>query len=122
MDASMEDLARCPGIGEHKVKRLYDTFHEPFKRVLPSRPAVPETSIQNYLNPNSLESETLATEKAAEDTSKRQKKDPEVMLKTALSVAFRKYSDKLGKKNHQSEKEDGEGSNIRKESDSDLQS
>ncbi|EPS61754.1 hypothetical protein M569_13040, partial [Genlisea aurea] len=32
MDASMEDLARCPGIGERKVKRLYDCFHEPFKR------------------------------------------------------------------------------------------
>uniref|UniRef100_A0A6V7QUP6 DNA excision repair protein ERCC-1 n=1 Tax=Ananas comosus var. bracteatus TaxID=296719 RepID=A0A6V7QUP6_ANACO len=44
MDASMEELARCPGIGERKVKRLYDTFHEPFRRVS-SRPsiAVPET-------------------------------------------------------------------------------
>jgi DNA excision repair protein ERCC-1 len=30
--ASMEDLARCPGIGERKVKRLYDAFHEPFRR------------------------------------------------------------------------------------------
>ncbi|KAL2942144.1 DNA excision repair protein ERCC-1 [Bienertia sinuspersici] len=123
MDASVEDLARCPGIGEHKVKRLYDTFHEPFKRVVPSRPAVPETSsVQNDLIPNSLEIETPAAEKAAEDTSKRQKKDPEVMLKTALSVAFKKYSDKVGKKNHQSEKEDGEGSKSQKESDSDLHS
>ncbi|XP_024534027.1 DNA excision repair protein ERCC-1 [Selaginella moellendorffii] len=32
MSASMEDLARCPGIGERKVKRLYDAFHEPFRR------------------------------------------------------------------------------------------
>ncbi|KAG0615820.1 hypothetical protein M758_5G069300 [Ceratodon purpureus] len=30
--ASMEDLSRCPGIGEKKVKRLYDSFHEPFQR------------------------------------------------------------------------------------------
>ncbi|KAB2630136.1 hypothetical protein D8674_007655 [Pyrus ussuriensis x Pyrus communis] len=35
----MEDQARCPGIGERKVKRLYDTFHEPFKRVVASHPA-----------------------------------------------------------------------------------
>eukprot|EP00897_Mesotaenium_endlicherianum_P010375 jgi/Mesen1/9366/ME000061S08805 len=32
MGASMEELARCPGIGERKVKRLYDAFHEPFRR------------------------------------------------------------------------------------------
>ncbi|GAV63193.1 HHH domain-containing protein/Rad10 domain-containing protein [Cephalotus follicularis] len=43
MDASMEDLARCPGIGERKVKRLHDTLHEPFKRVVSSQPAVSET-------------------------------------------------------------------------------
>lgn len=30
--ASMEELAQCPGIGERKVKRLYDAFHEPFRR------------------------------------------------------------------------------------------
>eukprot|EP00249_Psilotum_nudum_P012968 c24077_g1_i3 orf=69-1025(-) len=29
---SMEELARCPGIGEKKVRRLYDAFHEPFRR------------------------------------------------------------------------------------------
>ncbi|KAG4919814.1 hypothetical protein JHK85_058095 [Glycine max] len=47
MGASMEDLARCPGIGERKVKRLFDTFHEPFKHVESSRQAIPETSVQN---------------------------------------------------------------------------
>lgn len=34
MGASMEELARCPGIGERKVKRLYDAFHEPFRRTI----------------------------------------------------------------------------------------
>lgn len=34
MGGSMEELARCPGIGERKVKRLYDAFHEPFRRTL----------------------------------------------------------------------------------------
>ncbi|GBG70030.1 hypothetical protein CBR_g4857 [Chara braunii] len=32
MGASKDELAKCPGIGERKVKRLYDAFHEPFKR------------------------------------------------------------------------------------------
>ncbi|XP_048499253.1 DNA excision repair protein ERCC-1 isoform X2 [Beta vulgaris subsp. vulgaris] len=121
MDASMEDLARCPGIGERKVKRLYDTFHEPFKRVVPSRPVAPEAPLQNDPCHGSLESEVPAAEKETEDTSKRQKKDPEVILKSALSVAFAKYSDKLGKKKSQSEKEIGESSDIRKELEADSQ-
>ncbi|KAL5196066.1 DNA excision repair protein ERCC-1 [Glycine soja] len=55
MGASMEDLARCPGIGERKVKRLFDTFHEPFKHVESSRQAIPETSVQNKpASPSSL--------------------------------------------------------------------
>ncbi|KAL0388161.1 UNVERIFIED_CONTAM: DNA excision repair protein ERCC-1 [Sesamum radiatum] len=48
MDASMEDLARCPGIGERKVKRLYDTFHEPFKRAVPNHAPVSENPIENH--------------------------------------------------------------------------
>ena len=28
--ASMEDLALCAGLGEKKVKRIYDAFHQPF--------------------------------------------------------------------------------------------
>jgi hypothetical protein len=31
MKANMEDLSLCPGVGEKKVKRLYQTFHQPFK-------------------------------------------------------------------------------------------
>lgn len=26
-NASMEELALCPGLGPNKVKRIYDTFH-----------------------------------------------------------------------------------------------
>uniref|UniRef100_A0A803KPD2 DNA excision repair protein ERCC-1 n=1 Tax=Chenopodium quinoa TaxID=63459 RepID=A0A803KPD2_CHEQI len=118
IDASMEDLARCPGIGERKVKRLYDTFHEPFKRVVPNRSEAP---LQNDPTPTSLESEPPAVDKESEDTSKRQKKDPEVILKSALSAAFAKYSDKLGKKSTPSDKESGEGSNIQKESEADSE-
>lgn len=28
----MEELSACPGIGPTKVRRLYETFHEPFRR------------------------------------------------------------------------------------------
>src|SRR5690349_2317016 len=31
MSASMEELSLCPGIGEKKVRRLYNAFHQPFK-------------------------------------------------------------------------------------------
>lgn len=34
MQASMEELSACPGIGPTKVRRLYETFHEPFRRTL----------------------------------------------------------------------------------------
>ncbi|CAL0300080.1 unnamed protein product [Lupinus luteus] len=111
MGASMEDLARCPGIGERKVKRLWDTFHEPFKRVESSRQPIPETSVQN--NPASLdtsirnnaESSSVNEEKQkdVEDVSKRRKKEPELSVKSALSVAFAKYSNRVGKRNSTSQ-------------------
>lgn len=34
MQADMEELLACPGIGPTKVRRLYETFHEPFRRTL----------------------------------------------------------------------------------------
>jgi DNA excision repair protein ERCC-1 len=30
MTASMDELVLCPGVGEKKVKRIYDAFHKPF--------------------------------------------------------------------------------------------
>ncbi|KAK7269304.1 hypothetical protein RIF29_22027 [Crotalaria pallida] len=105
--ASMEDLARCPGIGERKVKRLWDTFHEPFKRVESSRQAIPETSVlnkpaspdtsaRNDAEPSSVNDDK---QKDVEDASKRRKKEPELSVKSALSAAFAKYSDRVGKRN-----------------------
>ena len=99
----------------NQVKRLYETFHEPFKRVVPSRLAVPVAPAPNDLNPGSFGNETPATETESVDTSKRQKKDSEATVKSALSVAFAKYSDKIGKKNSQADKESGEGCSNRKQ-------
>ncbi|XP_035538985.1 DNA excision repair protein ERCC-1-like isoform X1 [Juglans regia] len=99
MDASMEDLARCPGIGERKVKRLYDTFHEPFKRVVSSRSTVPDTPIQDNGEPCSTKEKDEDEDKDKENASNH-KKEPEVTVKSALSAAFAKYTDKVGKKNN----------------------
>ncbi|XP_047176884.1 DNA excision repair protein ERCC-1 isoform X1 [Vigna umbellata] len=114
MGASMEDLARCPGIGERKVKRLFDTFHEPFKRVDSSRQAIPDTSVQHEpASPgssirNNTESSSLIEEKQedVDDVSKRRKKEPEVTVKSALSAAFAKYSDRVGKRKETSQVEE----------------
>lgn len=115
MDASMEDLARCPGIGERKVKRLYDTFHEPFKRVLSKDNSVPETVMQN--NPEPFAALDKKVDEKEEKASKRRKPEPEVSIKSALSTALAKYSSKIGKKNHsQHEVVEGSSSSMQAKS------
>ncbi|KAL2514768.1 DNA excision repair protein ERCC-1 [Forsythia ovata] len=99
MDASMEDLARCPGIGERKVKRLYDTFHEPFKRVVPNHHSGTETLIHDNAEPSSV-SERNDDDEEFQDASKRRKKEPELSVKSALQAAFAKYSGRIGKKSN----------------------
>ncbi|CAJ1976164.1 unnamed protein product [Sphenostylis stenocarpa] len=128
MGASMEDLARCPGIGERKVKRLFDTFHEPFRRVESSRQTIPETSVQNMpTSPVSLirintESSSLIEDKQEdiEAVNKRRKKEPEVTVKSALSAAFARYSDRVGKRKNTSQVEEKGDSNVFKESEAET--
>lgn len=93
MDASMEDLARCPGIGERKVKRLYDTFHEPFKRVIPKNSSVMETCTEN--NPKPFTANCEKAQEKEEDSIKLGKIEPQVTVKSALATALSKYSDKI---------------------------
>lgn len=45
MKASMNQLAACPGIGPTKVKRLYETFHEPFRRAPDARRAAKQAQL-----------------------------------------------------------------------------
>ncbi|KAL9450551.1 hypothetical protein AB3S75_012305 [Citrus x aurantiifolia] len=73
----MEDLAGCPGIVERKVKWLYDTFHEPFKRVVSHHPPIPETPSLKDVEPSSVN-------------------------ESALSAAFSIYADKMGEKKNSS--------------------
>lgn len=76
---------------------MYETFHEPFKRVVPIRASVPETPAQP-----SSESDAKEAEKEVEDLSKSSTKVPEVTVKSALSEAFAKYSGKVGAKSNKS--------------------
>lgn len=50
-----------------------------------------------------------------------QKKEPEVTIKSALSEAFAKYSDKRGKKSSQSGLGSSECSNVQPELEPDIQ-
>ncbi|KAH7844956.1 hypothetical protein Vadar_033679 [Vaccinium darrowii] len=79
------------------VKRLYDTFHEPLKRVVPKHLSVPETSTPKNFEPCPV---SEGNEGEKEDGAKKHtKKEPETTIKSALSAAFAQYSDKIGKKN-----------------------
>lgn len=72
-----------------QVKRLHDTFHEPFKRVVSNRPAI-------HVSPD--------LEKANEDTSKEEsgghnesEEAPKNTVKSALFAAFAKYNERVRK-------------------------
>ncbi|XP_006662516.1 DNA excision repair protein ERCC-1 [Oryza brachyantha] len=100
MNASMEELARCPGIGERKVKRLHDTFHEPFKRAS-SRPniVVPDTPDRERTPGRPLSTNDGAQD-AVEKPDASVKKSSNV--RSALTEAFAKYSEKIRSQNRDS--------------------
>ncbi|KAL6524672.1 Excision repair cross-complementation group 1 [Orobanche hederae] len=102
MDASMEDLARCPGIGERKVKRLYDTFHEPFKRAVPNPVPAAENPIGEHAGIASKSERNEGGKEIREVGSKKQKEESQVSVKSALKAAFAKYSDRIGGKRNTS--------------------
>ncbi|TVU31971.1 hypothetical protein EJB05_23687 [Eragrostis curvula] len=107
MDASMEELARCPGIGERKVKRLYDTFHEPFKRVTP-RPniVVPDTPDREKASGKPSSTNDGSEDRSENPDASKSKKGPDV--KSALTAAFAKYSEKIRSQSRDAAKEAGE--------------
>lgn len=92
------------------MKRLYDTFHEPFKRAASSYPSVieptaPETEVQKDVN---SEEPAEADEDFVEGSRKRKKMEPEKSVKTALSTVFARYSDKLCKKKEKGTRTDSD--------------
>lgn len=95
MGASMEELAGCPGIGERKVKRLYDTFHEPFRRVVKYSGTASGTDVA----PQDKEENTKAnetTESRGHKIDNVEVKHSEVSVRSALSEAYAKYWNKIG--------------------------
>ncbi|XP_078442579.1 nucleotide repair protein isoform X1 [Wolffia australiana] len=98
IDSSMEDLARCPGIGEQKVRRLHDTFHKPFRRVYSeltplSKCSAPENSARDS-SEEVIGDENPTNADCTADPSKDGKK-ADLSVKSALSSAFAKYSSKI---------------------------
>lgn len=94
MGASMEELARCPGIGERKVKRLYDTFHEPFRRVVKYNRTASGAEGATQDKENTKKNET--TESTGHKIDNVEVKHSEVSVRSALSVAYAKYWNKIG--------------------------
>lgn len=88
-----------------QVKRLHDTFHEPFKRVTP-RPnlVVPDTPDREKASGQPSSTNDGTPEKPG--TSKN-KKGPDV--KSALTAAFAKYSEKIRSQGREAAHEAGEG-------------
>lgn len=84
-----------------QVKRLYDTFHEPFKRVVPSCSAVSENPVHNNAEVSSV-NEAVEVGNDGEAASNRKKKGPELTVRSALSAAFAQYSEKIGGRNNSS--------------------
>lgn len=97
----------------HQVKRLFDTFHEPFKRVDSSWQSIPETSVQNKAESPKTSAQNHGEPSTNEDdVNKRRKKESELTVKSALSAAFAKYADRVGKKDSPSEGKKGESSVV----------
>ncbi|KAI0520543.1 hypothetical protein KFK09_008019 [Dendrobium nobile] len=121
MDASMEDLARCPGIGERKVKRLYDTFHEPFRRVSNRPPTVTiaeafSKSKNEAKEPLKDDGEKTEIDEGKSEASKAEK-ESSGNVRSALDAAFAKYAERAGKRDRKGkpvEKKMGNGGDSSK--------
>ncbi|CAN1124320.1 DNA excision repair protein ERCC-1 [Linum perenne] len=81
------------------VKRLHDTFHEPFKRTVSSQSVVSETTTQGLPNGDQAAEAGVEKEEEQGDANKRRKKESEKTVKSTLSAVLAKYADKFGKKN-----------------------
>lgn len=107
---------------------MFDTFHEPFKRVESSRQAIPDTSILNKpaspdtSSRNNAESSFSLEDKQkdVDNASKRGKKEPELTVKSALSEAFAKLSERAGKRNITSKSKEKEDPIFVRESDAET--
>lgn len=73
-----------------QVKRLYDTFHEPFKRV--SCQSVPPTAESENKNSNEVNEPDISN-----DGSQQKEVEVPATVKSALAAAFSKYKNKVSK-------------------------
>ncbi|KAK9122238.1 hypothetical protein Syun_019855 [Stephania yunnanensis] len=96
MDASMEELARCPGIGERKVSSSLESYFTVFinhwDMDCPTR-----ATLEENVESSSADHKTETDQKVDADVA-IQKKESSVTVKSALTTAFAKYSERLSKR------------------------
>ena len=67
LTASIEEFRICPGIGEKKVRRLYDAFNKPFSSSIAKRRKEEKERLAN------IERDIAAIEEEASDEEEQQK-------------------------------------------------
>eukprot|EP01018_Ginkgo_biloba_P032655 Gb_16136 [translate_table: standard] len=96
MGSSMEELARCPGIGERKVKRLYDTFHEPFRRVTKNCGTGIRSEVATQHKAEDKRTEETTEARGDKIDGVEEAKHSEVSVRSALSAVYAKYGNRTG--------------------------
>lgn len=97
MGASMEELARCPGIGERKVKRLYDAFHEPFRRTIKIKQVqLSDTGIASAKINKDTQQDCSEEQSTVEQASKIPVvENPKSSVRKALNAVYAKHGERL---------------------------
>lgn len=80
-----------------QVKRLYDTFHEPFRRVVSKPTIVQDASIQEKAEASLMGDNDSRESEEKEAAASKHGKEPITTVRSALTAAFAKYSEKVGK-------------------------
>lgn len=103
------------------MKRLYDTFHEPFRRVCSRPTVVPEAHVKDTTAEETSTSTDDATELEGQRTeASKPKKQSNISVRSALNAAFAKYAERVQKQDPKGtllEKGKGSGSKAAKEDD-----
>mmetsp|Transcript_13042 Transcript_13042/g.19191 ORF Transcript_13042/g.19191 Transcript_13042/m.19191 type:complete len:366 (-) Transcript_13042:1991-3088(-) len=72
MTASEDELTLCPGLGEKKVKRLWEAFHKPFSSKRAKKRKQEAQSLNQQQENDARDGEISATGRKGEDLDKKQ--------------------------------------------------
>ena len=85
------------------MKRLYDTFHEPFRHVS-GQPTtvVPETPIRDKNDEPTTSTHNVVEPEGQRPTASKPQKDTNLSVRSALTAAFAKYPKRVRKQDTKS--------------------